>query len=805
MSGIGNTRGTVNDTGDPAIDGILTGRYWTDSTVTYSFPQTNSEYSASYQNSTPTNNFQVATYNQIQAVSFALDIDLGPAAASGFSVEGFTNLNIAYTTATKANIRVANSDTPNTAFAYYPGTGYDEAGDVWLGSAYDSDPAYSLKTPVAGNYAWLTMIHELGHALGLEHSHENPSTPSAYDHMQYTVMSYRAYENAPLTGYGNEQWGFAQSFMMYDIAALQHMYGADYTTNSGNTVYKWDPNSGDTLVNGQVAIDAGGNRIFATIWDGGGIDTYDLSAYTTNLNIDLRPGQYSKFSDVQLSNLGSGNYADGNIYNALLYNGDVRSLIENIIAGSGNDNIIGNAADNTITTGGGNDFIDGKEGNDTVVFAGNYNQYNVTVGEVGYTVSGFGFNVYLENIEFLTFADRTVVLDNSAPVTTVNDLTVEQLAWTRLQDVLTVTDADADTITSYQIWDNEGGNNWWISGGVGFVDASRGYTVSDLSNIWFRGDATNSTQTLWLRAFDGKEWSEWENFTFTTFSATNTKPVASLDNQSLEPLEWQQLKNVLTVNDADSDAITSYEIWDDEGGNNWWISGGVGFVDASTGYEVSTLNSIWFRGDSTASTQTLWVRAFDGTDWSDWTQFDLTTTANANNEPVANVDDLTVQQAEWTRLQDVLTVTDADADTITSYQIWDDQGGNNWWIGGGVGFVDASRGYTVSDLSKIWFRGDNSNSSQTLWVRAFDGTDWSDWERFTLTTTDAAPANSPQSGAIALYSQSILPTDGMADESIDYQDTSDENTDVLFASDMSENLYSLPIESDHLTSDFEIF
>lgn len=83
--------------------------------------------------------------------------------------------------------------------------------------------------------------------------------------------------------------------MMLDIAALQEMYGADYTTNSGDTVYKWNPNQGITYVNGVAAITPAANRIFATIWDGGGIDTYDLSAYTTALKIDLRAGDIRSF------------------------------------------------------------------------------------------------------------------------------------------------------------------------------------------------------------------------------------------------------------------------------------------------------------------------------------------------------------------------------------------------------------------------------------------------------------------------------------------------------------------------------
>jgi serralysin len=71
----------------------------------------------------------------------------------------------------------------------------------------------------------------------------------------------------------NETWGYAQSLMMYDIAALQHLYGADYTTNAGNTVYRWNPSTGQESINGIGQGAPGGNRIFMTIWDGGGSDT----------------------------------------------------------------------------------------------------------------------------------------------------------------------------------------------------------------------------------------------------------------------------------------------------------------------------------------------------------------------------------------------------------------------------------------------------------------------------------------------------------------------------------------------------
>ncbi|WP_372353416.1 M10 family metallopeptidase C-terminal domain-containing protein [Rhizobium sp. BT-226] len=183
-------------------------------------------------------------------------------------------------------------------------------------------------------------------------------------------MTYHTYVGDSLSGYKYEHDGAPQTFMMLDIAALQEMYGADYTTNSDNTVYKWNPNQGITYVNGVAAITPAANRILATIWDGGGIDTYDLSAYTTGLKIDLRAGGHSVFSQGQLADLGGGpnnGYARGNIFNALLHQGNVASLIENVQAGSGNDSIVGNEADNTLWGNAGNDSLSGGSGNDTLI------------------------------------------------------------------------------------------------------------------------------------------------------------------------------------------------------------------------------------------------------------------------------------------------------------------------------------------------------------------------------------------------------------------------------------------------------
>ncbi len=390
-------------TGNPYIDGVLSGVKWS-GTVTYSFPDSPSDYPAGYGSGEPLNQFQQLTAVQQQAVHSIMQ-----------QIVNYTNLTITFAGTDGADIRLAESADANpTAYAYYPSS--NEGGDVWFGNNYD------YGNPVVGNYSWLTHAHELGHSFGLKHGQElggpgNVAIPADRDALEYTVMTYRSYLGGPTTGYTNEQWGYPQTFMMSDIAALQTMYGADYTYRSGNTVYSWTPGSGITYVDGSPWITPGGNRIFLTIWDGGGVDTYDFSAYSTGVTIDLGPGDYSIASQAQLAYLGGGNYAHGNVYNAYLFQGDARSYIENAIGGSGNDFIYGNAVANVLTGNGGNDILNGGLGNDIIdgsagidraFFSGNLSSYTISTGSGTKTVTGPDGTDTLTNVEFLTFADQTV-------------------------------------------------------------------------------------------------------------------------------------------------------------------------------------------------------------------------------------------------------------------------------------------------------------------------------------------------------------------------------------------------------------
>ncbi len=285
------------------------------------------------------------------------------------------------------------------------------SGDTWLGGNGTPPTAAFF-----GTDHFNTVMHEMGHAFGLKHGHdagfERTLTADRNDN-EFSVMTYASYLGADAANGASEAWvgSSPQSYMMYDIAALQAYYGANFSSVGTEAIYTWDPLTGQQYINGVAAPFTGASetgKILTTVWTQGATATYDLSAFNEDQLADLRPGQWLRFSSAQIADLNNAAptntpefQAQGNVYNALLFNDDARSLVNNLVTGSGNDRLIGNDADNSLMAGAGTDSIDGGLGDDTIsggagadiiTFGGGRDLLRDTLADLdGDTVLDFGF------------------------------------------------------------------------------------------------------------------------------------------------------------------------------------------------------------------------------------------------------------------------------------------------------------------------------------------------------------------------------------------------------------------------------
>ncbi|WP_375271313.1 M10 family metallopeptidase C-terminal domain-containing protein [Sphingomonas sp.] len=379
-----NPDGSRSFTGNRNIDATLIGSKWGTQELTYSFPTAGSNY----QGSTP-----------LSAGVDRYHLDLGTlqqaaARASFAQISAATNLKlteITETDTTHANIRISQTADNDVGSAYggFPSDKQSAAGDIWFGRT--NQPYYDLA--LKGTWGYATMMHEIGHTMGLKHGHQDYTnsdlsfyfgTSPRFGSQSLTpdrdgqAWSLMTYTPAPGTGgFAGDKINQPQTYMQYDLAALQYMYGANYTTNATDSVYTFSQTTGEMFINGIGQGAPSGNKIFATIWDGGGNDTIDASNYANGVTIDLRPGEFSTVDQAQLANNTAyqnlTNLAPGNIAMSLLYNNDARSLIENAKGGAGNDVFVGNTANNV---------LDGGAGSDTVVFT-NTTGVNVTLNDTG--------------------------------------------------------------------------------------------------------------------------------------------------------------------------------------------------------------------------------------------------------------------------------------------------------------------------------------------------------------------------------------------------------------------------------------
>lgn len=339
-------------TGLGFVDALLGDKKWdtsSSSEITYSFPTYSSYWSFYYQSSwygdgEPfSSSFTPFNATEQARVATALKVWANVADLSFAKViETSTNvgdIRVAYT--------YVDAIEGAEAWGYFPS--YSPlGGDVWLNrfsNSYHSGYA-------DGSYGYLTLVHELGHALGLKHPFSelgsNTATLSntgwgAFDSILYTVMSYSG-----STGDSSTYLSYNPTTpMVLDILAMQELYGANTTYRSGNDIYVY----------------AGDKKYVQTIYDTGGTDEIVCTG-SRAVQLDLEDFAGSSVgADIYVLN-SSGVQIDVVSQNLWIAYG---VEIENASGGAGNDLIAGNDLDNRLKGNGGNDTLQGNNGNDVLV------------------------------------------------------------------------------------------------------------------------------------------------------------------------------------------------------------------------------------------------------------------------------------------------------------------------------------------------------------------------------------------------------------------------------------------------------
>ena len=381
---------------DNRIDSLLYKYKWDSSggiplQLTYSFPVFCSTWISTYRGGEPFSPNSLTYLNSIQQ-QYAAD-----------ALEEWENVaNISFTEVkepkTIGDIRITYSTAvadPYIAWAYTPSYSvHQENGDIWI-----NPEVTDLSVDSNGFYA---LLHEVGHALGFKHPFYDSSYPDApilspeEDSTKYTIMSYTDYGGAGYINSSNINSDVNKleeieptTPMLYDILAMQYLYGANTSYNNGDDTYVFSNTKGE----------------LKTIWDAGGIDTLDLSNQSLNMTINLNAGEFSSLGVRQIGVNLPLQSAFENI--AIAYGVE----IENAIGGTGDDIIINNLLSNE---------IDAGSGNDTVIYSENRENYKIDAVGYNLKISSINPNVIeggdtLVGVEKIQFSDQYLLINTVIP------------------------------------------------------------------------------------------------------------------------------------------------------------------------------------------------------------------------------------------------------------------------------------------------------------------------------------------------------------------------------------------------------
>jgi hypothetical protein len=342
----------------------------------------------------------------------------------------------------------------------------------------------------------------------------------------------------------------------------------------------------------------------------------------------------------------------------------------------------------------------------------------------------------MDNLNVSTMMDARPSIE-LPPEVAVNDVTAVHGQSIAAWYLFTASDPNGDAISKCAFWNSgTGGGHFVLDGVVQGTNQEIDVDAAQLSRLSYQSGS--GADTLWVRAYDGTQWSPWSN-SFTVTAPIDSAPVETAANIVLGKDQTAVAGvDLFTTSDADGDPVAQFAFWNTgAGGGHFSINGFAQAAGQEIDVDASQHSQLAYQAGS--ASDTLWVRANDGYVWGSWSQ-SFTVSAFVDTAPAVSVANLNAAHGQSFAAADLFSASDADGDSISKYAFWNSgTGGGHFMLDGVVQGSGREIDATAAQLSQLSYQ--SGSGADTLWVRVNDGTQWSNWSSsFTvMAPIDAAP------------------------------------------------------------------